>query len=177
MTPFVHEYNTKPPPCKLCSQCCQVLPRFLNQSDTLKLVNTLDGTAITGCNFQGQNKCLTSSFEGFLQNVPPPGNMDCCQPCNRSAAHRSQWQDLELIFLRLFSTRKQARQRGKSSVCVTYCRPAEMFMPACTRPMEAACCCIQRFLRYARAALFRIIHTYTQNAVCAMCIIIYANSN
>ena len=107
-----------------------------------------------------------------MQNVPPPGNMDCCLPCDRSAAHRARWQDLELIFFRI-TQHGNRRARGERVVFASL-RPAETFMRACTRPTEAACCRIQRFLRYAHAALFRVIHTrktmralrvYTQTVV------------
>ena len=93
----------------------------------------------------------------FWQNIPPPGNMDCCLPCDRSADHRSRWQDLELIFLCI--TQHGNRRTKGERVALASLRPAETFMRACTRPTEAACCRIQRFLRYAYAALFRVIHT------------------
>ena len=108
----------------------------------------------------------------FLQNVLPPGNMDCCLPCDRSAAHRSRWQDLELIFLRLLQHGNR-RARGESVVFASL-RPAETFMRAYTRPTEAVCCRNQRFLRYAYAARFRVIqtrktlralHVYTQTVI------------
>ena len=33
-----------------------------------------------------------------MQNIPPPGNMDGRLPCDCSAGHSAQWQNLELIF-------------------------------------------------------------------------------
>ena len=39
-------------------------------------------------------------------------------------------------------------------------------MSECTRPTEAACCCIQKFLRYAYTAYFRVIQT--RKMLCAL---------
>ena len=83
--------------------------------------------------------------------------MDCCLPCDRSTAHRSRWQDLELIFLRLLQHGNR-HARGESIVFASL-RPAETFMRAYTRPTEAVCCRNERFLRYAYAARFRVIQT------------------
>ena len=69
-----------------------------------------------------------------------------------------------------FTTRKHAREKGKSSVCVTYTHGN---VHACvSRPMEAArfheqkcannyqmiVAGVQRFLRHACAAHFRVLH-------------------
>ena len=67
----------------------------------------------------------------FLQNIPPPGIMDCCLPCNRSAAHGAQWLDLELIFL-LRLTQHRNRRARRERVADASLRPAETFMHACT---------------------------------------------
>ena len=69
----------------------------------------------------------------------------------------SRWQDLELIFLRLVQHGNK-RARGESVVFASL-RPAETFMRAYTRPTEAVCCRNERFLQYAYAARFRVIHT------------------
>ena len=72
-----------------------------------------------------------------------------------------------------FTTRKHSQEKGKSSACVTYSRPAEMFMHVCSRSTEAARFCVQkcannhqlivagveRFLQHACAAHFRVVHT------------------
>ena len=83
--------------------------------------------------------------------------MDCCLPCDRSAAHSAQWQDLELIFFRLTQHRK--RRASRERVAFASLRPAETFMRACTKPTEAACCRMQRLLQYAYTARFHVIHT------------------
>ena len=94
---------------------------------------------------------------------------------DRSATHSAQWQDLELIFRRLLQHGNMRKRR--EGVEHASLRPAETFMRACLRPMEAACfhvqeCAsnhqlidagIQRFLRHAYAARFRM-----QNALCAL---------
>ena len=67
----------------------------------------------------------------FLQNIPPPGIMDCCLPCNRSAAHGAQWLDLELIFL-LRLTQHRNRRARRERVADASLRPAKTFMHACT---------------------------------------------
>ena len=91
--------------------------------------------------------------------------MDCCLPCDRSAAHIAQWQDLELIFLLRLTQHGNRRARGERVADASF-RPAETFMCACTRPTEAECCRIQRFLRYAYTASFRVIQT--RKALCAL---------
>ena len=109
----------------------------------------------------------------------------------RSAAHSAQWQDVELTFCR--PTLHRNRREKKKDVAYASLRPAETFMLACLRPMEAACfrvqkCAnnrqlivagIQMFVGYAYAACFRIIYTIQyidlQNAVCAR--YIYANND
>ena len=57
--------------------------------------------------------------------------MDCCLPCNRSAAHGAQWLDLELIFL-LRLTQHRNRRARRERVADASLRPAETFMHACT---------------------------------------------
>ena len=119
----------------------------------------------------------------FLQNFPPPGIMDCCLPGDHSAAHIVQWQDLELILLLRLIQHGNMRVR-KERVEFASLRPAETFMRACMRPTEAACCRNERFIRYAYAACFRVIHTrkmlcvlhvYTQTVIGV--IFVHGNGN
>ena len=102
-----------------------------------------------------QNIFLTSPLSFFLQSFPPPGNMDCCLPCNRSAAHIVQLQDLELILL-LRLIQHGSRRARKEREEFASLRPAETFMRACMRPTEAACC------RTIRIRSLFPCHTYTQ---------------
>ena len=90
---------------------------------------------------------------------------------DRNAAHSAQWQDLELILRQLLQHRNTRYRRER--VAYTSLIPVEAFMRACMRPTEAACfrikkcannhqlivASIQRFLQYAYAARFRVIHT------------------
>ena len=119
----------------------------------------------------------------FLQSFPPPGNKDCCLPCDRSTAHIVQGQDLELILLLRLIQHGNRRAR-KERVEFASLRPAETFMGACMRPTEAACCRNERFIRYAYAASFRVIHTrkmlcvlnvYTQTVIGV--IFVHGNGN
>ena len=88
-----------------------------------------------------------------------------------SAAHSAQWQELEQIFGRLLQHRNM-RERRKRVVYVLL-TPTETLIHACLRPTEAArfreqkcannhqliVAGVQRFLRHACAARFRVIHT------------------
>ena len=84
--------------------------------------------------------------------------------CDRSAAPRAQWQDLELKFCRLLQHGKRRARRER--VAYASLRPVETFMHACLRPTEAACFRVQKcsLLPY---------HTDKQSAVCAKCIYVY----
>ena len=97
---------------------------------------------------------------------------------DRSAAHSGQWQDVELIFQQ--PTQHGSRQERTEGVAYVSLKPAETFMRACLRPMEVTCfrvlkcennhqlsvASIQRFLRYAYTARFRVIHT--RKTLCAL---------
>ena len=97
---------------------------------------------------------------------------------DHSAAHGTQWQELELIFGRLLQ-HGNIRKRGTEVACASL-RLVEMFMRACHRPTEAACLRVrkcannrqlnfagpQRLLRHACAADFPVIHT--RKAPCAL---------
>ena len=99
---------------------------------------------------------------------------------DRSAGHGSQWQELELIFGRLLQ-HGNMRERRERVVHVSH-RPAETFMRACRRPMEALrfrvqkcannhqpiVAGIERFLLHACAAHFHVIHT--RKTPCVLCI-------
>ena len=61
--------------------------------------------------------------------------MDCCLPCDRSADHIVQWQDLELILLLRLIQHGNRRTR-KERVEFASLRPAETFMHACMRPRK-----------------------------------------
>ena len=94
-----------------------------------------------------------------------------------SAAHGAQWQDVKLIFRR--PTQHGNRRQRREGVAYGSLRPAEMFIHACLRPTEAACfrvqksanncqlivAGIQRFVGYAYAAPFHVIHT--RKTLCA----------
>ena len=91
-------------------------------------------------------RCPWCTVAGSGTNIPPPSN----------------------------TTQKQARQKGKSSGCVTQTSENVHACVYSTRPAEAECCCIQRFLRYANTACFRVIekckklctlHVYTQTVI------------
>ena len=62
--------------------------------------------------------------------------------CDRSAAHRATWQNLELIFRWLLQHVKRRTRREREAYASL--GPAETFMRACLRPTEAACFRIQK---------------------------------
>ena len=88
---------------------------------------------------------------------------------DRSAAHGAQWQELELIFGRVLQHGIMRRRRER--VVHASLRPTETFVHACLRPTEAArfrahkcannhqliVAGVERFLRHACAAHFRIV--------------------
>ena len=90
---------------------------------------------------------------------------------DRSAAHGAQWQELELIFGRLLLHGNMRERRER--ILHASLRPAETFMRAYRGPTEAArfrvqkcannhqliVAGVERFLRHACAAHFRVIHT------------------
>ena len=100
--------------------------------------------------------------------------------CDRSAAHRATWQNLELIFRWLLQHVKRRTRREREAYASL--GPAETFMRACLRPTEAACFRIQkyanncqlivvglqRFVRHTYAARFHVIHT--SKMLFALCI-------
>ena len=97
--------------------------------------------------------------------------MRICYNC--SADHSAQWQDVELIFCQ--PTQHGNRRERRERVAYASLRPSETFIHVCLRPREAArfrvrkCAnnCqlivagIQRFVRYAYAAHFRVILVHT----------------
>ena len=94
-----------------------------------------------------------------------------CINYDRSAAYGAHWQNLELKFRRLLQYGNMRARRGR--VVYASLRPTETCIHGCIRPTEAACFCVricannhqlivagvQRFLRPACAARFRVIHT------------------
>ena len=151
------------PPCKHCSHCCQALLRFLGKFVRPVFCHFCSKLGVVFSFAQIYFKHHLLSF--FSQNIPPPGIMDCCLPCDRSAAHSTQWQDLELTLLFRLTQHGNRRARRERVVDASL-RPAEMFMRACMKPTEAECCRIQRFLWYAYTACFRVIQT--RKTLCAL---------
>ena len=101
---------------------------------------------IRGRIFICQNIFLTSPFEFFFSEFSttwqhgllPALRSQRCPHCTVAGSGTN-------ISPPSNTTRKQARQKGKSGIFASL-RPVETFMRACTRPTEAACCRNERFL-------------------------------
>ena len=166
-----------PPPCMPCRHCCQVLPRFLDQFVRPVFCHFCSKLGVVLSFAQIYFKHHLLSF--FSQNIPPPGIMDCCLPCDRSAAHSTQWQDLELTF------HNTAREKGKGCVCVSEtsgsvdARVSETHVSRtfpCTKRRKQSsveCCRPLKVIPIRRRSPFPY-QTDRQNAVCAT--YIHANS-
>ena len=104
---------------------------------------------------------------------------------NHSAAHRALWQDLELIFRRLFQHGNRPARRArivyaslslqKRYVCVSETHRSCTF--PCTKMCEqsSADCCWHSKVCMTRIRSPFPCHTYTQNAVCTT--YTYANTD
>ena len=136
-------------------------------------------------------KWISPLFKSRMHVTVSVSELACMRPLikmhacyyDRSTAHGAQWQELELMFGQLLQYRNMRERRAESIACdCASLRPAGTFFRACCRPTEAASfreqkCAnnrqlivagVQRFLRHACAAHFRVIHT--RKTPCALCI-------
>ena len=104
----------------------------------------------------------------FCRIFSPPGNMDGCLPCNRSAYHSAQWQVLELILFAGFLQHSNRRQsciclsetNRSVHVCVSETHGSCLFPCTKRRKQSSADFCWHwKVFWYAYAARFGIIQT------------------